>query len=203
MWLTIDNIEEKEKDAAVIEKPADVPDIVGSGQSVGGIVSETVGVGTETENSPIQVTASNRKRTSFNHVLFWQLQRIVSRCKCEFFYACYGDNSLDPGSIDQVPPPPTDEGAGPWEQREQGVDAFTLMHHDLDVCTNSLQVCPYSIKQHQTQLGSVDLSQGSQFTFRRHFEPFFWVSNYTLTHQNKILGFIVVLALKKQVAQKN
>jgi hypothetical protein len=55
MWLTIDNIEEKEKDAAVIEKPADVPDIVGSGQSVGGIVSETVGVGTETENSPIQV----------------------------------------------------------------------------------------------------------------------------------------------------
>jgi hypothetical protein len=55
MWLTIDNIEEKEKDAAVIEKPADVPHIVGSGQSVGGIVSETVGVGTETENSPIQV----------------------------------------------------------------------------------------------------------------------------------------------------
>ncbi|XP_065335800.1 protein hobbit [Cloeon dipterum] len=121
MWLTIDNIEEKEKDSAVIEKPADVPDIVGSGHSVGGIVSETVGVGTETENSPIQ------------------LQRIVSRCKCEFFYACYGDNSLDPSSIDQVPPPPSDEGLGPWEQREQGVDAFTLMHHDLDVCTNSLQ----------------------------------------------------------------
>jgi Golgi-body localisation protein domain len=69
-----------------------------------------------------------------------QLQRIVSRCKCEFFYACYGDSSLDPGSIGQVPPPPSDEGAGPWEQREQGVDAFTLMHHDLDVCTNSLQV---------------------------------------------------------------
>ena len=38
MWLTVDNIEEK--DGQVINE---VPDIVGSGQSVGGVVSQTVG----------------------------------------------------------------------------------------------------------------------------------------------------------------
>jgi hypothetical protein len=68
-----------------------------------------------------------------------QLQRIVSRCRCEFFYAAYGESSIDPSTLDEVPPPPTDEG-GPWERRERAMDAFTLMHHDLDVCTNSLQV---------------------------------------------------------------
>lgn len=53
MWLTVDNIEEK--DSTVIAELPDVPHIVGSGQSVGGVVSETVGASTETENSPIQV----------------------------------------------------------------------------------------------------------------------------------------------------
>lgn len=32
------------------------------------------------------------------------------------------------------------EDVGPWDRRQTAVDAFTLMHHDLDVCTNSLQV---------------------------------------------------------------
>lgn len=68
-----------------------------------------------------------------------QLQRIVSRCRCEFFYAAYGESSIDPSTLDEVPPLPSDEG-GPWERRERAMDAFTLMHHDLDVCTNSLQV---------------------------------------------------------------
>ena len=67
------------------------------------------------------------------------MQRIVSRCKCEFFYAGYGESSIDPGTLAEVPPPPNDE-AGIWEKPERAVDAFTLMHHDLDVCTNSLQV---------------------------------------------------------------
>lgn len=31
------------------------------------------------------------------------------------------------------------EDVSPWESRQTAVDAFTLMHHDLDVCTNSLQ----------------------------------------------------------------
>ncbi|KAF4523917.1 hypothetical protein B566_EDAN012268 [Ephemera danica] len=84
-----------EKDSTVIAELPDVPHIVGSGQSVGGV--------------------------------------------CEFFYAGYGEDSMDPGSLDRVLPPPTDDPSGPWEQKEQGVDAFTLMHYDLDVCTNSLQ----------------------------------------------------------------
>lgn len=79
--------------------------------------------------------------------IFWltiQLQRIVSRCKCEFFYAAYGEGSIDPSALDEVPPPPSDE-TGPWEKRECAVDAFTLMHHDLDVCTNSLQASSPSL----------------------------------------------------------
>ncbi|XP_017893303.1 protein KIAA0100 [Ceratina calcarata] len=115
MWLTLDNIQEK--DSTVIAGLPDVPALVGSGQSVGGVVSETVGGGGGPQH---------------------QLQRIVSRCKCEFFYVGYGQ-ALDVGSVDQVPPPPREE-VSLWERKElSAADAFTLMHHDLDVCTNSLQ----------------------------------------------------------------
>lgn len=94
----------------------DVPALVGSGQSVGGVVSQIVGGGGPQH----------------------QLQRIVSRCKCEFFYVGYGQ-ALDSGSLDEVPPPPG-EDISPWERKDlSAADAFTLMHHDLDVCTNSLQ----------------------------------------------------------------
>lgn len=118
MWLTVDNIQEK--DSTVIADLPDVPDLVGSGQSVGGVVSETVGASSIGENPPIQ------------------LQRIVSRCKCEFFYVGYGDGSIDLEQVAEVPPPPQ-EDVGPWDRPETTVDGFTLMHHDLDVCTNSLQ----------------------------------------------------------------
>lgn len=124
MWLTVDNIQEKDKDATVINELPDIPHLVGSGQSVGGVVSETVGAASSTgiagESHPIQ------------------LQRIVSRCKCEFFYVSYGD-TIDPGTLTQIPPPPPEETLSPWEGQDDPVDAFTLMHHDLDVCTNSLQ----------------------------------------------------------------
>lgn len=67
-----------------------------------------------------------------------QLQRIVSRCKCEFFYVGYGQ-ALDTNSYDEVPAPPGEE-ISLWERKDlSAADAFTLMHHDLDVCTNSLQ----------------------------------------------------------------
>ncbi|XP_020279424.1 protein KIAA0100 [Pseudomyrmex gracilis] len=115
MWLTLDNIQEK--DSTIIAGLPDVPALVGSGQSVGGVVSQTVGGGGGTQH---------------------QLQRIVSRCKCEFFYVGYGQ-TLDVGSIDEIPPPPREE-VSPWERKDfSAADAFTLMHHDLDVCTNSLQ----------------------------------------------------------------
>ncbi|XP_034174708.2 bridge-like lipid transfer protein family member hobbit [Osmia lignaria lignaria] len=116
MWLTLDNIQEKDSTQVIAGLP-DVPALVGSGQSVGGVVSQTVGGGGGPQH---------------------QLQRIVSRCKCEFFYVGYGQ-ALDVGSIDQVPPPPREE-VSPWERKDlSAADAFTLMHHDLDVCTNSLQ----------------------------------------------------------------
>ncbi|XP_065213016.1 protein hobbit [Planococcus citri] len=122
MWLSVDNIQEKEAGSTVIADLPDLPHLVGSGQSVGGVVSETVGAGGNVnENSPLQ------------------LQRIVSRCKCEFFYAGYGETSLDPSILDEVPPPPAEDSGTPWERQDKAVDAFTLMHHDLDVCTNSLQ----------------------------------------------------------------
>lgn len=49
MWLTIENIEEK--DGTVINE---VTDMVGSGQSVGGVVSQTVGISKQ-ENESLQV----------------------------------------------------------------------------------------------------------------------------------------------------
>ncbi|XP_014224965.1 protein KIAA0100 isoform X1 [Trichogramma pretiosum] len=114
-WLTLDNIQEK--DSTIIAGLPDVPALVGSGQSVGGVVSQTVGGAGGPQH---------------------QLQRIVSRCKCEFFYVGYGQ-SPDAVSLDEVPAPPCEE-ISPWERKDlSAADAFTLMHHDLDVCTNSLQ----------------------------------------------------------------
>ncbi|XP_022178741.1 protein KIAA0100 isoform X2 [Myzus persicae] len=122
MWLNVENIQEKDIDSTIISDLPDLPHLVGSGHSVGGVVSETVGASNVGENSPLQ------------------LQRIVSRCKCEFFYAGHGESSLNPTHLTEVPPPPTatPDVVGDPDLHEP-VDAFTLMHHDLDVCTNSLQ----------------------------------------------------------------
>ncbi|XP_021696070.1 protein KIAA0100 isoform X1 [Aedes aegypti] len=125
MWLTVDNIQEKDRGATVINEFPDLPHLVGSGQSVGGVVSETVGG-----------VSGDVSRDGKSPI---QLQRIVSRCKCEFFYVSYGETSIDPGTISEVPAPPVEESLSPWENQDEPVDAFTLMHHDLDVCTNSLQ----------------------------------------------------------------
>ncbi|KAK9512988.1 hypothetical protein O3M35_001284 [Rhynocoris fuscipes] len=121
MWLSVDNI--KEKDDCVIAELPDVPQLVGSGQSVGGVVSETVGASGVGNNPSLQ------------------LQRIVSRCKCEFFYVCYGESSMSASSLAgvTVPTPPPEDSSTLWEHHHPPVDAFTLMHHDLEVCTNSLQ----------------------------------------------------------------
>lgn len=53
MWLNVENIQEKE--GTVISDLPDLPDLVGSGQSVGGVVSETVGASSVGENPPLQV----------------------------------------------------------------------------------------------------------------------------------------------------
>lgn len=122
MWLTVDNIQ-KDKEATIINELPDLPHLVGSGQSVGGVVSETVGAVNMAPGGTPPI----------------ELQRIVSRCKCEFFYVSYGDTSIDPGTLTEVPIPPSEDTLSPWERRDDPMDAFTLMHHDLDVFTNSLQ----------------------------------------------------------------
>ncbi|CAB0004586.1 unnamed protein product [Nesidiocoris tenuis] len=159
MWLSVDNI--KEKDDCVIAELPDVPQLVGSGQSVGGVVSETVGASSICKNPPLQVTFDsdtvlssyskgllnlmNQKRelcfvVKATHDFFvFQLQRIVSRCKCEFFFVTYGDSTMSPSNLSGVPTPPCEDSTSLWENPQPPVDAFTLMHHDLDVCTNSLQ----------------------------------------------------------------
>lgn len=80
LWLSVDNIEERE--SMVI---SDLPDLVGSGHSVGGVVSSTVGATSDPTSAPMQ------------------LQRIVSRCGCQFFFASFGEN-VDPTSLEEVPP---------------------------------------------------------------------------------------------------
>lgn len=49
MWLTVDNIQEKE--STQISEPSEVPNMVGSGVSVGAVVSDTVGPSTSSQVS--------------------------------------------------------------------------------------------------------------------------------------------------------
>ena len=72
-----------------------------------------------------------------------QLQRIVSRCRCEFFYTTFGETGVDkiPSGIPEIPPAPRDLEL--WDEISKPVEAFTLMHYDLNVFTNSLQVCAW------------------------------------------------------------
>ena len=70
-------------------------------------------------------------------VMAQQLQRIVSNCTCEFYYVSYGDDSLDAVAA-RIPKRP--DSTNLWSaNREEIVNCFSLVHHDLNVCTNSLQ----------------------------------------------------------------
>ena len=117
MWLTVDNIGEgEESHSARLPGPAGM---VGSGRSVGGVVSQVVG-----DHQPGDQGI--------------QLQRIVSRCKAEFFYVSYGDTELEAveGGSKMVGPSPAVES---WSETETAVNAFSFVHHDLNASTNSLQ----------------------------------------------------------------
>ncbi|VDL43126.1 unnamed protein product [Hymenolepis diminuta] len=98
------------------------PEVVGSGHAVGGVVS---GASPSNSSSPDGTI---------------QLQRMVSRCACQFVYVTYAPmdpNSLPPGQF--VPPlPPTDNNSKILQSQE-GANTFTLLHRTLDLCTNSLQ----------------------------------------------------------------
>ena len=117
MWLTVDNIGEgEESQGGRLAGPAG---LVGSGRAVGGVVSQVVG-----DHQPGDQGI--------------QLQRIVSRCKAEFFYVSYGDTELEAvegGAKMAATTTPADS----WAETETAVNAFSFVHHDLNASTNSLQ----------------------------------------------------------------
>lgn len=121
VWLSVDNIQEK--DTLTV---TEIPDLVGISQSVGGVVSSVV----QAEDGSVSPTGS---------MSAVQLQRIISRCSCEFYYAGFTED-VDPEFIHEVPPLPDDDHLvlEPWDN-EVAVDSFTIMHHELDVSTNSQQ----------------------------------------------------------------
>ncbi|CAI9740932.1 Hypothetical predicted protein [Octopus vulgaris] len=111
-WLSKENIEDRSEFDL-----EGLPEMVSSGQSVGGVVNSTVG--------------DNGLNNGGQGV---QLQRIVSRCRCQFFYAGYGEVESE-----QFPEVLPMEDPSDMIQTEEGVDTTTVLHHDLNVCTNSLQ----------------------------------------------------------------
>jgi hypothetical protein len=60
MWLGVEHIGEKEV--------SHILDMVGSGQSVGGVVSETVGPSNDPDNTPIQVRVLNNDQDNYNKI---------------------------------------------------------------------------------------------------------------------------------------
>lgn len=118
-WLEPDNIDSR---SVII----DYPDLVGSGHSVGGVVSPIVGRLGRSDSDEDGVPSPV------------QLQRIISRCNCLFYYAGHAEGvSEDLQHL--IPPLPDDEMfIEPWD-KEVGVDSFTLTHQDLDISTNSQQ----------------------------------------------------------------
>lgn len=119
-WLSVENIEEKHD-----VNNADPPDLLGTGQSSGGVVSFVVGKSDILDND-------------CGHSLV-QLQRIISRCSCQFYYVNYSKD-IPPEILDKAPPLPDDYDLNldPWD-REIAVDSFTMNHHDLEIYTNSHQ----------------------------------------------------------------
>lgn len=120
-WLDLNDIEERTN-----REIEEFPDLVGSGRSVGGVVNSEAGGSSGEPSEPNKVPI--------------QLQRIVSRCRCKFFYASYGENT-DPSNYDEVPPLPQDDDLLPLEpwDKEIAVDTFTLTHEQLEISTNSQQ----------------------------------------------------------------
>ncbi|XP_049867367.1 protein KIAA0100 [Pectinophora gossypiella] len=105
-WVSVEEIEERWQGAEISTLP-DVPRLVGSGHSAGGVIGRTVGPSADAGLA--------------------QLQRIVSRCAMEFYYISHEEAET------------SRSGGASWAQTQEPYDSFTLMHHDLDVCTNSLQ----------------------------------------------------------------
>ncbi|XP_025090124.1 protein KIAA0100-like isoform X2 [Pomacea canaliculata] len=118
-WLSRENVEDRSTTSLT-----GLPEMVSSGQSVGSVVSSTV---------PAAMSTSAEQNPSGEQTV--QLQRIIHRCSCKFYYANYGD--VDPNSFLDLPLPPTED----WDvmTEEEGVDTFTLLHESLHAYSNSVQ----------------------------------------------------------------
>lgn len=57
MWLTVDNIQER--DETEISEPSEVPNMVGSGVSVGAVVSDTVGASSASQVSKTTLVSNH------------------------------------------------------------------------------------------------------------------------------------------------
>lgn len=119
VWLSIDNIQQKNNLTI-----SQLPDLVGSGQSAGGVVTAAI-------VNP-NMNSEESSKTSV------ELQRIISRCGCQFFYVNFAED-LDNETQD-IPPLPDDSELlmEPWD-REVIVDSFTFTHPELNISTNSQQ----------------------------------------------------------------
>ncbi|XP_033627571.1 protein KIAA0100-like isoform X2 [Asterias rubens] len=116
-WLPISIIEPSP------QKVTDAPDMVGSGESVGGVVTDTVGASSE-----------DMAKESV------QLQRIASRCNCQFYYASYGGEVNQSVAAEMLQSASDqDEDSDSVLRKEEGVDSMALMYHNLELCTNSAQ----------------------------------------------------------------
>ncbi|XP_052074223.1 protein KIAA0100-like isoform X2 [Mytilus californianus] len=113
-WLSPENVEDRSEPDL-----SGLTEMVSSGHSVGGVV--------------YSYFPHSKQKSKMKDCI--QLQRIISRCKCQIFYASYGECDLS--LLPEVPPPPSDDSD--MMSREQGADSFTLLHHDLNICTNSSQ----------------------------------------------------------------
>ncbi|CAL8069118.1 unnamed protein product [Calicophoron daubneyi] len=122
------------------------PEVVGCGRSVGGVVNACVscrptdpssllsGV-TAIQSDPIPHRPSVGTPGKPSRPI--QLQRMISRCSCQVFYVHY--EPADPSSIPThlIPSLPLDESE--VVSTQEGGDTVTLLHHTLNICTNSLQ----------------------------------------------------------------
>uniref|UniRef100_UPI00358E67AE bridge-like lipid transfer protein family member 2 n=1 Tax=Myxine glutinosa TaxID=7769 RepID=UPI00358E67AE len=114
-WLEVKNIEEQQRGSL-----DSVAELIEGGQAVGGMVT------TSKEGDALSPIGQ-------------QLQRIVSRCSCWMYYINY---SHDITHILPAPPQPPEDPHGqqdPLHKQEGAVDTFTLIHNDLEICTNPAQ----------------------------------------------------------------
>ncbi|KAL8564427.1 hypothetical protein ACOMHN_057449 [Nucella lapillus] len=115
-WLSRENVEDRSGSGLT-----GLPEMVGSGQTVGSVVSSTL-------------PASCQQRSAAGELTV-QLQRIIHRCSCKFYYANYGD--VDPNTLSEVPLPPAEDSD--VMTQEEGVDTLTMLHESLHAYSNSSQ----------------------------------------------------------------